>query len=84
MGTIDGNGPVVEPTNFELGIAGDRELENWTRCYRKELMRQLTSHGAQSNVLEGWRLEHEIAQAMKIGRKIQIAAFIIDQPPFCE
>ena len=26
--TIDGNGLVVEPTNFELGIAGDRELEN--------------------------------------------------------
>jgi hypothetical protein len=32
------NGPVVEPTNFELGIAGDRELENWTRSYSKELM----------------------------------------------
>jgi hypothetical protein len=38
LNAIDGNGPVVEPTNFELGIAGDRELENWTRSYSKELM----------------------------------------------
>ena len=45
MNAIDGNGPVVEPSNFELGIAGDRELGNWRRCYRKELMRDLTSHG---------------------------------------
>ena len=46
MNAIIKNGPAVEPTNFELGIAGDRELENWRRCYRKELMRDLTSHGA--------------------------------------
>jgi hypothetical protein len=39
LNAIDGNGPVVEPTNFELGIAGDRELENWTRCYSKELIK---------------------------------------------
>jgi hypothetical protein len=38
MGTIDGNGPVVEPTNFELGIAGDRELENWMRRHKIELI----------------------------------------------
>jgi hypothetical protein len=31
MNAIVKNGPVVEPTNFELGIAGDRELENWMR-----------------------------------------------------
>jgi len=28
LGAIDGNGPVVEATNFELGIAGDMELGN--------------------------------------------------------
>jgi hypothetical protein len=39
MNTIVENGPVVEPTNFELGIAGDRELGNWMRCYRKELIK---------------------------------------------
>jgi len=33
------NGPVVEPTNFELGITGDRELENWARCYTKKLIK---------------------------------------------
>jgi hypothetical protein len=36
MNAIVKNGPVVEPTNFELGIAGDRELENWKRFYRRD------------------------------------------------
>ena len=48
MNAIDGNGPVVEPTNFELGIDGDMELDNLRRCYRKELMRNLTSGGAKN------------------------------------
>ena len=46
LNAIVKNGPVVEPTNFELGIIGDRELGNWGRSYRKELKRDLTSHGA--------------------------------------
>jgi len=29
-------------------------------------------------------MEHAIAQAMKIGRKIQISAFTIDHVPFCD
>jgi hypothetical protein len=29
LGEIVENGAVVEPGNFEPGIAGDRELENW-------------------------------------------------------
>jgi hypothetical protein len=36
MNAIVKNGPVVEPTNFELGIAGDMELENWKRFYRRD------------------------------------------------
>jgi hypothetical protein len=39
MNAIVKNSPVVEPTNFELGIAGDRELGNWTRCYTKKLIK---------------------------------------------
>jgi hypothetical protein len=31
MNAIVKNVPVVEPINFELGMAGDRELENWIR-----------------------------------------------------
>jgi hypothetical protein len=50
----------------------------------KRIDGELTSHGAQSNVLEGQGLEHEIAQGRKIGRKFQIAAFIIDHVPFCD
>jgi len=37
LGAIVKNGPVVEPTNFELGIAGDRELENWRRRHKRKL-----------------------------------------------
>ena len=48
MNAIVKNGPVVEPTNFELGIDGDRELGNWMHRYRKTLMRDLTSHGAKN------------------------------------
>jgi hypothetical protein len=39
MNAIVKNGPVVEPTNFELGIARDMELENWMRRYRKKLIK---------------------------------------------
>jgi hypothetical protein len=38
MNAIVKNGPVVESMTFELGIAGDMELGNWRRCYRKELI----------------------------------------------
>ena len=38
LGAIVKNGPVVEPTNFELGIAGDMELENWMRWQKKKLI----------------------------------------------
>jgi hypothetical protein len=39
MNAIVKNGPVVDTTNFELGIAGDRELGNRTRCYTKKLIK---------------------------------------------
>jgi hypothetical protein len=57
MNAIDGNGPVVEPMIFELGIAGDMELENWARRYTKKLMRDLTSHGAKYKYSPGMKIE---------------------------
>jgi len=36
---------VVEPTNSELGIAEDRELENWTRCYTRNWQRTNFTRG---------------------------------------
>ena len=38
MNAIVKNGPVVEPTNFELGIDADRELGNWMLRYMKKLI----------------------------------------------
>jgi hypothetical protein len=39
MNAIDGNGPVVEPTNFEMGIAGDMELGYWIKCQATKLIK---------------------------------------------
>jgi hypothetical protein len=48
---------VVEPTNFELGIVGDRELENWRRCYREGIDEGSNFTRGQLNGLKGRRFK---------------------------